>query len=72
MIHKIFSEYQGKIDARLDILLNENDRQYDEVVRAARYSLLSSGKRIRPILLLEFYNSLFLFQRSKSGLTTAL
>ena len=55
MIHKIFSEYQGKIDARLDILLNENDRQYDEVVRAARYSLLSSGKRIRPILLLEFY-----------------
>ena len=55
MIHKIFSEYQGKIDARLDILFNENDRQYDEVVRAARYSLLSSGKRIRPILLLEFY-----------------
>jgi geranylgeranyl diphosphate synthase type II len=36
-------------------LLNESDRQYDEVVRAARYSLLSSGKRIRPILLLEFY-----------------
>lgn len=55
MIDKIFSEYQGKIDARLDILLNESDRQYDEVVRAARYSLLSSGKRIRPILLLEFY-----------------
>ena len=55
MIDKIFSEYQGKIDARLDILLNENDRQYDEVVRASRYSLLSSGKRIRPILLLEFY-----------------
>ena len=55
MIDKIFGEYQGKIDARLDILLNENDRQYDEVVRASRYSLLSSGKRIRPILLLEFY-----------------
>ena len=55
MIDKIFSEYQAKLDARLDILLNESDRQYDEVVRAARYSLLSSGKRIRPILLLEFY-----------------
>lgn len=55
MIDKIFCEYQAKLDARLDILLNESDRQYDEVVRAARYSLLSSGKRIRPILLLEFY-----------------
>ncbi len=55
MIDKILSEYQAKIDARLDILLSESDKKYDEVVRAARYSIMSSGKRIRPILLLEFY-----------------
>ena len=55
MIDRIFSEYQAKIDARLDILLNESDKKYNEVVKAARYSILSSGKRIRPILLLEFY-----------------
>lgn len=55
MIDRILSEYQAKIDARLDILLSESDKKYDEVIRAARYSLISSGKRIRPILLLEFY-----------------
>ncbi len=55
MIDRIFSEYQAKIDARLDILLNESDKKYNEVVKAARYSILSSGKRIRPILMLEFY-----------------
>ncbi|MBQ8203326.1 MAG: polyprenyl synthetase family protein [Clostridia bacterium] len=55
MIDKLFNEYQAKINARLDILLSESDKQYDEVVRAARYSLISSGKRIRPILMLEFY-----------------
>ncbi len=43
------------MQTRLDILISESDQPYDEVVRAVRYSLLNSGKRIRPILLLEFY-----------------
>lgn len=55
MLDMLLNEYKNKIDARLDILVSENGQRYDEVVRAARYSLLSGGKRIRPILLLEFY-----------------
>lgn len=55
MIEEKLQEYAAKIDARLDILLSESGQHYDEVVRAGRYSLLSGGKRIRPILLLEFY-----------------
>ena len=55
MLDMLLNEYKNKIDARLDILMSENGQRYDEVVRAARYSLLSGGKRIRPIILLEFY-----------------
>lgn len=55
MFKNILANYQAKIESRLDILLSENDTEYSEVIRAARYSLLAGGKRIRPILLLEFY-----------------
>ena len=55
MIEEKIREYVSKIDARLDIILSESGQHYDEVVRAGRYSLLNGGKRIRPILLLEFY-----------------
>lgn len=48
-------EYQTKLEARFDILLAESDHAYNQVVKAERYSLLDGGKRIRPILLLEFY-----------------
>jgi len=40
---------------RLDILLSESDTNYSDVVSSARYSLFAGGKRIRPIILLEFY-----------------
>ena len=55
MFKNTLSNYCAKIESRLDILLSENDAEYNEVIRAARYSLLAGGKRIRPILLLEFY-----------------
>ena len=55
MIDTLMQEYLPKIESRLDILIPESGQPYDSVVRAARYSLLNSGKRIRPILLLEFY-----------------
>lgn len=55
MIDLLIKEYQNKIDTRLDMLLPQSDKQYKSVVDAARYSLLSGGKRIRPIILLEFY-----------------
>ncbi len=51
----MLKEYRTHIDLRLDMLISESGQKYDEVVRAARYSLLCGGKRIRPVLLLEFY-----------------
>lgn len=55
MIDTILKEYQVKIDSRLDIILSENGQLYDEVLTACRYAVLNGGKRIRPVLLLEFY-----------------
>lgn len=55
MIASLISEYQAKINARLDIVVSESGQRYDAVAAAARYSLLDGGKRIRPIILLEFY-----------------
>lgn len=55
MIEALIKEYQAKIDTRLDIILSESGQHYDEVIRACRYSALNGGKRIRPVLLLEFY-----------------
>ncbi len=55
MLDSVLMEYQTKLQNRLDILLSEGDLPYNNVIKAARYSLLAGGKRIRPILLLEFY-----------------
>lgn len=55
MIDIFLKNFQAKIDARLDILLSETGHLYDENIRAARYSLLNGGKRIRPAILTEFY-----------------
>lgn len=51
----LFKDYQAKINSRLDIILSENGQLYDEIIRACRYAVIDGGKRIRPILLLEFY-----------------
>ncbi len=55
MIDILLKDYQAKLESRFDIILTENGQLYDEVVRACRYSVLNGGKRIRPVLLLEFY-----------------
>ncbi len=55
MIDLILKNYQDKINMRLDMFLAQTDKNYKDVVEASRYSLLAGGKRIRPILLLEFY-----------------
>lgn len=54
-VETMLREYQMKLQNRFDILLPECDRLYSKTVRAARYSLLAGGKRLRPVLLLEFY-----------------
>lgn len=55
MIDALLKDYQVRLDSRLDIILSENGQLYDEVMRACRYAVLNGGKRIRPVLLLEFY-----------------
>lgn len=55
MVDSLLKDYQAKLDTRLDIILSESGQLYDEVLTACRYSVLNGGKRIRPILLLEFY-----------------
>lgn len=55
MIESLLEEYKQKIESRLDILNALSGQPYDAVVEASRYSLLGGGKRIRPIILLEFY-----------------
>lgn len=48
---KAYERFLPAIEARLKATLGTEN----SAAEAARYSLLSSGKRIRPILLLEFY-----------------
>ncbi len=55
MLDSVMKEHASKLESRLDILLHEGGQLYDNVLQAARYSLLDGGKRIRPIILLEFY-----------------
>ena len=47
--------YQEKINKALVFYL---PREQSQVLQAATYSLLTPGKRLRPILLLSFYQAL--------------
>ena len=53
---KPFERYIPVIENKLNELLPESGERYSSAVNAMRYSLLSGGKRLRPILLLEFYS----------------
>lgn len=53
MINKLLNDYRKIIDNRIDELLPKSEEN-NEVIKAMRYSLLLGGKRIRPILMLEF------------------
>lgn len=55
MVDALLKDYQAKLDSRFDIILLENGQLYDEIISACRYSVINGGKRIRPVLLLEFY-----------------
>ena len=54
MVNQIFDFYKPIIENRIDELLPEVDASYNEVIKAARYSLKLGGKRIRPIIMMEF------------------
>ncbi len=47
-------EYAALIDRKLNEYLPQQDLMYADLINAMRYSLLGGGKRIRPILVLEF------------------
>lgn len=55
MIELTLKNYCEKIDKRLDLLLPPVDKSYNSVNEAVRYSVFAGGKRIRPVMLLEFY-----------------
>lgn len=48
------SEYKSQIESALDKYFNHLDVPYSSLTESMRYSLLAGGKRIRPILVLEF------------------
>lgn len=54
-INNLFDSLLPKIEQRLCELIPETGDKFSEARKAMRYSLLSGGKRIRPVLLLEFY-----------------
>ncbi len=54
MINKLLSDYRVKIDGEIDHFFPNVKNEYLTVIDAARYSLTLGGKRIRPILMLEF------------------
>ena len=54
MINELFGFNKPIIENRIDELLPETNSPYNEVVKASRYSLKLGGKRIRPIIMMEF------------------
>lgn len=57
MIKKVLNEYSKKIEGAIDLFLPDKQSNYKTVTDAMRYSLLLGGKRIRPVLLLEFFKA---------------
>lgn len=54
MIDIILKEYKSLIDKNINKYFPDINTEFSKVVEAARYSLLLGGKRIRPIIMLEF------------------
>ena len=49
-----YSAYQQAIEAYLDGIFTAEGKPYGRLQESIRYSLLAGGKRIRPVLTLEF------------------
>jgi geranylgeranyl diphosphate synthase, type II len=52
IIKKELKNKQDLINNKLELLVQEKDILYNELFKAARYSLLAPGKRLRPIMTL--------------------
>ena len=55
MLKETMEGYAALVDDALERYLPQENNRQMELFRACRYSLLAGGKRIRPMLLLEFY-----------------
>lgn len=54
MINEILNSSKQMVENRIEELFPKTDTGYLAVAEAARYSLLSGGKRIRPAIMMEF------------------
>lgn len=54
LIKELMNSYRVKIDSEIDNFFPVSNAEYSGVIDAARYSLTLGGKRIRPIIMLEF------------------
>ncbi len=54
MIDNLLLQYKDMVEKRIEELFPEVNSGYSAVSKAARYSLLSGGKRIRPAVMMEF------------------
>ena len=55
-LNALLKDYKQMVENRIEELFPEADCSYNEVIKAARYSLLNGGKRIRPVIMMEFCN----------------
>ncbi len=53
-LNALLNEYKSLVEKRIDELFPALDCGYKEVIEGARYSLLNGGKRIRPVIMMEF------------------
>lgn len=53
-LNTLLKEYACLVESRINELFPEVDATYNSVINAARYSLLNGGKRIRPVIMMEF------------------
>lgn len=54
-VNKLFEHWLPLIEKRLETVSKGKNGKYENAHDAAAYSLLSGGKRIRPVIMLEFY-----------------
>ena len=54
MIEQLLITYKEMVENRIEELFPETEGGYSKLSEAARYSLLSGGKRIRPAVMMEF------------------
>lgn len=72
MHSKRFAEYQDSINRALDEAIPEKECLYGNVFKAMRYSLNAGGKRIRPVLVLEFARIFGVSEEAAMPFATAL